>query len=57
MMRWMVAGLLIALAACEPEVGSDAWCEDMVEKDKGDWSANDAAEFARSCVFKSYDSD
>jgi hypothetical protein len=47
--------LVSALAACAPEVGSDAWCEDMVETPKGDWSANDAAEFAKSCVFKSYD--
>jgi hypothetical protein len=47
--------LASSLCACAPEVGSDAWCEDMVEKPKGDWSANEAAEFARSCVFKSYD--
>lgn len=38
--------------ACSPEVGSDAWCEDMHEKPRGDWTANDAAEFAKSCVFK-----
>ena len=43
------------LAACEPEVGSDKWCENMVEKPKGDWTANEAAEFAKSCIFKSYD--
>jgi hypothetical protein len=47
--------LVSVLAACAPEVGSDAWCEDMVETPKGDWSTNDATEFARSCVFKSYD--
>lgn len=40
------------LAACAPEVGSDAWCEDMTEKPKGDWSVNEAAEYAKSCVFK-----
>ena len=47
--------LVSVLAACAPEVGSDAWCEDMVETPKGDWSTNDATEFAKSCVFKSYD--
>jgi len=46
---------IILLAACEPEVGSDKWCENMVEKPKGDWTANEAAEFAKSCIFKSYD--
>ena len=43
------------LAACAPEVGSDAWCEDMAETSKGDWTANEAAEFAKSCIFKEYD--
>jgi hypothetical protein len=46
---------VLVVAACAPEVGSDAWCEDMAEKSKGDWSANEAAEFANSCVFKKYD--
>ena len=46
---------VLVLTACAPEVGSDAWCEDMAEKPKGDWTANEAAEFAKSCVFKNYD--
>ncbi len=45
----------LLLTACEPEVGSDAWCENMVDKAKGDWTANEATAFARSCVFKAYD--
>ncbi len=45
--------LVSSLTACSPEVGSDAWCEDMAEKPKGDWAANEAAEFAKSCLFKS----
>jgi hypothetical protein len=49
--------LVWMLNACAPEVGSDAWCEDMVEKSKGDWTANETAEFAKSCIFKSYDED
>jgi hypothetical protein len=42
-------------SACAPEVGSDEWCQDMVDKPKGDWTANEAAEFAKSCIFESYD--
>jgi hypothetical protein len=38
------------LAACAPEVGSPEWCEAMREKPRGDWTANEALEFARSCV-------
>lgn len=52
----IVSGLLLMLllTACAPEVGSDAWCEDMVDKPKGDWTANEAAEFAQNCIFKTY---
>ncbi len=50
-----IALFSLLLTACEPEVGSDAWCENMVDKSSGDWTANEAAEFAKSCVFKTYD--
>ncbi len=49
--RLILASLLL-LVACSPEVGSDAWCEKMKETPKGDWSTNDAAAFAKQCVFK-----
>ena len=39
------------LSACSPEVGSKAWCEDMKEKPKGEWTTNEATEFAKSCIF------
>ena len=42
----------IFLVACAPEIGSDAWCEDMDEKEAGDWSTNEATEYAKSCVFR-----
>lgn len=37
-------------SACSPEVGSKEWCADMKEKAKGEWSANEATEFAKSCI-------
>lgn len=43
----------LGLAACDPEVGSKEWCETMKEKPKGDWSANEAADFAKNCVLTS----
>jgi DUF3012 family protein len=46
---WVVAAASW-LAACAPEVGSPKWCEAMREKARGDWTANEALEFARSCV-------
>jgi hypothetical protein len=50
MVRAALLGLVLWLAACAPEVGSARWCENMREKPRGDWTANEALEFARSCV-------
>jgi hypothetical protein len=44
--------LLAGLSACAPEVGSEAWCKQMKDKPKGDWTANEAADYAKHCVFK-----
>ena len=56
MIRKLRAATLIVaiglLGACAPEVGSEAWCKALKEKPKGDWTANEAGEFAKSCVFK-----
>ena len=46
----IVVAAVGCLAACAPEVGSPKWCEAMKEKARGDWTANEALEFARSCV-------
>jgi len=46
--------LFSVLAACSPEVGTKAWCESLGDKAKGDWTANDATQFAKYCVLKNY---
>lgn len=48
--------LLLAslFSGCAPEVGSEKWCEDMADQPKGDWTANEARDFAKYCVFKNY---
>ncbi len=45
-------GAALLLGGCEPEVGSEAWCELMEEKPKGDWTMNAAADYAKHCVLK-----
>lgn len=45
------AALLYLLTGCSPEVGSEAWCEDMKEKPKGEWTSNEAADYAKHCLF------
>jgi hypothetical protein len=44
--------LLFSLSACAPEIGSDKWCENMKAKPKGDWSSNEAVDFAKHCILK-----
>ncbi len=46
----VIASLLTAAAACAPEVGSKRWCTAMRDKARGDWTANEALEYARHCV-------
>ena len=46
----ILAGLAVLLGACSPEVGSEAWCQDMKQKAKGDWTVNEAADFTKHCI-------
>ena len=48
----LLAVCLAGLNACSPEVGSDAWCKDLKEKPKGEWTANELGDFAKHCVIK-----
>jgi len=52
----MIISLLCILSlfiGCSPTIGSKEWCQDMREKPKGDWTANEAVDFAKYCVFES----
>jgi DUF3012 family protein len=42
---------LFLLSACAPEVGSEKWCSQMKDKPKGDWTANEATEYTKNCIF------
>jgi hypothetical protein len=43
-------GTALLVAGCAPEVGSPRWCDAMKDKPRGDWTANEALDFARNCV-------
>ncbi|GAB4287785.1 MAG: hypothetical protein Kow0083_00070 [Methylophaga sp.] len=45
----------LLLTACSPEVGSKEWCQNMETKAKGDWTANEATDYAKHCLFKTDD--
>jgi len=46
------AVFIMALSACAPEVGSDQWCKKMNDKEKADWTANEATDYAKHCILK-----
>ncbi len=48
----LCATFAVALSACSPEVGSDRWCADLKGKPKGDWTVNEAKDFATNCILK-----
>jgi hypothetical protein len=43
---------LMAFSGCAPEVGSEAWCKKIAGKPKGEITANEAADYAKHCLFK-----
>lgn len=51
-----IALTTMILSACSPEIGSDKWCQNMEAKPKGDWSANEATDYAKHCLFKTDES-
>ncbi len=48
----LVITLLATLGGCSPEIGSEAWCQKMEDTPTGDWSGNQATDYARHCLLK-----
>jgi hypothetical protein len=46
----LLAAAALLLSACEPEVGSDDWCQMMKEKSAADITAAEAADMAKHCI-------
>jgi len=42
----------LMLAACAPEVGSEAWCKRIEEKGVANVTPNEAADYARHCILR-----
>ena len=53
-----ISGLMLVLllgfvaVGCAPEVGSEAGCKKMCEKPKGDWTTNEAGDYAKHCLLR-----
>ncbi len=49
---FILLAVTLSCAACAPEVGSERWCQQMSDKPKGEWTANEAADYANHCLLK-----
>ena len=49
---FVALSFFVLLTGCSPEVGSEKWCAKMDKKPKADWTANEAADYAKHCVLK-----
>ena len=52
-MKKLLSIVLLAtfVMGCTAEVGSEQWCADLKEKPKGDWTATEAKDFTKHCIF------
>ncbi|GAA3938109.1 DUF3012 domain-containing protein [Litoribacillus peritrichatus] len=41
----------LQLLGCSAEIGSEAWCADLDEKPKGDWTMNEMKDYTKHCIF------
>lgn len=39
------------IVSCAPKVGSEAWCDELKEKAKSDWTMEETKDFAKHCIF------
>lgn len=45
-------GCALVFTACSPEVGSQKWCDALKKKPEGEWSINEAKDYAKHCLFR-----
>ena len=48
----VLLSLVVLISACSPKVGSEEWCQDMKDKPKKEWTAEEAKDFAKHCIFQ-----
>ncbi|MGR5117971.1 DUF3012 domain-containing protein [Vibrio astriarenae] len=46
----LLLSTLVILSGCEVEVGTQAWCDNMNETPKSEWTAQVTFDYAKHCV-------
>jgi len=49
------SAISLLIAACSAEVGSEEWCEVLLDKPKIEWTAEEVKGFANYCIGRSLD--
>lgn len=47
-----VGAALVLIAACSPQVGTEAWCDKIEAKAKSDVTAAEAKDYAKHCILR-----
>jgi hypothetical protein len=52
-MKYLVLKVTLAglISACNSEIGSEAWCQSLKQKDKGDWTGQELKDYTKHCLF------
>ena len=52
-MKYLVLGVTLAglISACTPKIGSEAWCQSLKQKDKGDQTGRELKDYTKHCLF------
>jgi hypothetical protein len=44
--------MITTFTACSPKSVSEQWCASLKEKPKSDWTATEAKDYTKHCLFK-----
>ncbi|HQT25711.1 MAG TPA: DUF3012 domain-containing protein [Burkholderiales bacterium] len=48
----LCAILSLSLGGCAPKIGSEKWCANIKAKPKGEWTLDEAGNYAKYCILK-----
>jgi len=48
----LAASTMLINSACSPEVGSEAWCKQLEERPKNDWTAQNVTDYTKYCILR-----
>ena len=52
-MKYHISVVMLAClnSACSPEIGREAWCQSLKQKDNEDWTGRELKDYTKHCFF------